>query len=252
MKHNIQKRGGNFMKSKKKIIGIVLLSIICILILAIGIYLGNYSHSDPMVEEYLVSNDSVKVEQIDNYYYFDGPGEGTAINFYPGAKVEAKSYAPLLHGLAEQGIDCFLVKMPFNMALLNSNAAEKIINNYNYENWYISGHSMGGVAATNYVIKNEDKVTGVILLASYPTKKIPDSVKLLSVYGSLDGVLNRENYNNGKQFWSKNSKEFEITGGNHAQFGNYGEQKNDKKADISAEEQQEQTIRSIVGFINEK
>ena len=34
-----------------------------------------------------------------------------------------------------------------------------------------------------------------------------------------------------------------MEGGNHAQFGNYGEQKGDGKATISAEEQQRQTVK---------
>ena len=34
-----------------------------------------------------------------------------------------------------------------------------------------------------------------------------------------------------------------MEGGNHSQFGNYGEQKGDGKATISAEEQQRQTVK---------
>ena len=41
----------------------------------------------------------------------------------------------------------------------------------------------------------------------------------------------------------------EIEGGNHAQFGNYGPQKGDLPATISAEEQQTQTVEAISNFI---
>ena len=41
----------------------------------------------------------------------------------------------------------------------------------------------------------------------------------------------------------------EIEGGNHAQFGNYGPQKGDLPATISAEEQQAQTVEAISNFI---
>lgn len=41
----------------------------------------------------------------------------------------------------------------------------------------------------------------------------------------------------------------EIQGGNHAQFGNYGPQKGDAPAAISAEEQQAQTVEDVADFI---
>ena len=42
-----------------------------------------------------------------------------------------------------------------------------------------------------------------------------------------------------------------IEGGNHAQFGNYGEQSKDKQARISAEEQWRETAEQIITFIKE-
>ena len=44
----------------------------------------------------------------------------------------------------------------------------------------------------------------------------------------------------------------EIQGGNHAQFGNYGPQKGDAPATISAEEQQAQTVEAILQFIGQR
>lgn len=43
-----------------------------------------------------------------------------------------------------------------------------------------------------------------------------------------------------------------IEGGNHAQFGNYGEQKGDTPADISPQEQQSQTVDAIDEFIDSR
>lgn len=40
-----------------------------------------------------------------------------------------------------------------------------------------------------------------------------------------------------------------IEGGNHAQFGNYGEQKGDHAAGISREEQQAQTVEAILNMM---
>lgn len=88
---------------------------------------------------------------------------------------------------------------------------------------------------------------GLILLAAYPTKELKsDSLSVLSVYGSEDGVLNMEKLEKGRELMPPNHTELCIEGGNHAGFGNYGEQKGDKKAEIDREEQQEQTVEAVL------
>lgn len=239
-------------KKRYIVIGIILF-IICILICSFFAYFNNYYKADVYAKAFLESSNQVKVEKINNIYYFNGEGKDTAIIFYPGAKVEATSYAPLLYKLAEEGIDCFLIEMPFNFALFNSNAANEIIDktNYEYKNWYLAGHSLGGVVASMYENKNSDKIKGLILLASYPNQQLSDNTRLLFIYGSKDSVINLEQYEKSKQYWSRNSIEILINGGNHAQFGNYGAQDGDNEADITTEEQQKQTISTILDFVKE-
>ena len=131
--------------------------------------------------------------------------------------------------------------MPFNMAIFNANAADKIINeNIDIKHWYIAGHSMGGAMASSYAAKNQDKVEGLILLGSYIYGDYPED-KALTIYGSLNqSVEDKINY-------TKNI--IEIEGGNHAQFGNYGFQKGDLEATILAEEQQDISVDAIDLFL---
>ena len=44
---------------------------------------------------------------------------------------------------------------------------------------------------------------------------------------------------------------YEIKGGNHAQFGNYGEQDNDKEATISSDQQQAILVELIQNYLLE-
>ena len=172
--------------------------------------------------------------------------------FYPGAKVEYTAYIPLLNGLAKQGIDCFLVRMPFNMAFLGQNKAKKIMDSYEYSHWYLAGHSLGGAMAASYASSHLDSLDGLALFAAYPTKSLSsDSFSVLSVYGSLDGVLNLEKVKEGKKFLPADNTELCIEGGNHAQFGNYGNQKGDHTASISRKEQQEQTIQAVLQMMTD-
>ena len=231
--------------NKKRII-IVFTIIIAILFISSMIYLctGNYN-ADQEALNYLNSTEIVNVSKIKEGYYFDGLGKDSAIVFYPGAKVEYTAYAELMYKIAENGSDCFLIKMPFNMAIFGVNKAQNIINQYEYKNWYISGHSMGGAMACMYVSDHPEKIKGVISLAAYPAKTLPKDIEYISIYGSEDKVLNKEKYNNAKQYLPNNNAEYVIEGGNHSGFANYGEQKGDGKAILTNAQQQEYTINKL-------
>ena len=230
---------------KKKIIIIIICSIILITV-TFFIYVSDYYKAIDS-DKYLISDDKVKVIKDDNGYYFDGRGEDNIIIFYPGAKVEYTAYANLLYNLSSNGIDCFLTKMPFNIAFFGKNKGDSVINKYHYDNYYVMGHSLGGVVLSSF-IKNRNDISGIIFLASYPNNKI--NVKMLSIYGDNDKVLNLDRYNKSKKYFSDNYKEFIIKGGNHANYGYYGMQKGDGKSLISREEQINITVNEIIKFIN--
>jgi len=161
--------------------------------------------------------------------------------FYPGGKVEAEAYALLLKDIQDAGIRVFLVEMPFNLAVFDANAAEKIIaNNPNIEHWYIGGHSLGGAMASQFAEKNADKLDGLILLAAYPLNDALD--KVLIIAGSQDLVLDQTKIEGFEVNW--------IEGGNHANFAHYGMQKGDGKALIDKDEQIKMTQMWIIEFMN--
>ena len=105
--------------------------------------------------------------------------------------------------------------------------------------------------AAFYVAGHGEDLEGVILLAAYPTKDLPDKLSLLTVCGSEDGVLNWKKLEEGAQFAPENYRLAIIEGGNHAQFGSYGVQQGDGSATISGEEQVEITVNLIISFLQE-
>lgn len=212
-------------------------------------FLASYYRAAPDAAAALRSDSRVTVEPIGKGYFFDGPGTDAALVFYPGAKVESEAYAPLLRSLAEGGLDCFLIKMPLHMAVLDMDAASELQQRYGYETWLLAGHSMGGAVAANYAGAQPDAFDALVLLAAYPSHPLPEALRLLSIYGSDDGVLNRENYEAGRAFWTADAEELVINGGNHAGFGCYGPQKGDGEAAIPAAEQQERTAEAILALM---
>ena len=236
---------------RKTALSVILITIV-ICIAAMGIYLGNYYHSED-VTAYLGSTHDVAVEQFEYGLFFDGEGEDTALIFYPGAKVATDAYVPIMRMLAENGVDCFLVDMPFHMAFFGINRAEKIMEDYSYDNWYLGGHSLGGAMAANFAADHTDELTGLLLLAAYPTRDLSASdLSVLTVYGSEDGVLNMDKVIAGRKLLPADSTEVCIEGGNHARFGSYGEQKGDGTAKISANEQWEKTVEAFLELKNRK
>jgi pimeloyl-ACP methyl ester carboxylesterase len=233
-------------KKRVRIAIITLIAAVSLFAAAFYIYTLDYYRADAYAMQ-VIHEEAGLVESGDGITVFlpqDGTDKGSALIFYPGGKVEAESYAPLLRRISREGITCVLVSMPFNLAVFDVNAADRVYGVLpEIKNWYIGGHSLGGAMASSYADKNRDLIKGVVLLGAYPTGS--DDFPALAVYGSEDKVLDRT-----KLEGVENT--VEIAGGNHAYFGNYGEQDGDGTASISREEQQRQTAEAVMEFIDGK
>ena len=236
--------------NRKKRLIMIPLGITFVAVFAFLIYNTVFYPADETARAALVSDGNVIVSQTGYGYFFDGPSEENLFIFYPGAKVDEVAYAPLLRKLAERGMDVCLVHMPFHFALYNQNKAGSLLSEYTtYGNYYIGGHSLGGAMASIYASGHGDLLSGVILLAAYPTKPLQDSLTEISIYGSEDGVLNFDKLEESKKYAPAESYCYVIQGGNHAGFGNYGPQHGDSDAVISKEEQQNQTAGFILSSL---
>ena len=200
---------------------------------------------------YKADDDAVALYNADNVEFKDGyvvvspkVSIGAGLIFYPGANVEYTAYLPLMDQLASVGITCYLVKMPFNMAIIDANRGDVVLENHEDEHstWLVGGHSMGGAMASQYAAENQDKIDGLVLLGAYPYKEYPLD-KTVTIYGSLNTSVEE------KLDYTENVHV--IEGGNHAYFGNYGEQAGDSVGEISREEQQRETVAVILAFVLE-
>ena len=238
---------------KSKIFKSIIIIFSILIISALGYILwskDNYKPSDEALSV-LKSQELIEVEE-DEFITFK-PKDKTAEKgfiFYPGAKVSPESYSLLAKGIAEEGYLVVIVPMPLDLAILSPNKAEEVIQKYNdIDIWAIGGHSLGGVMASKFASSHDD-IKGLALYASYPSgdELIDSSLEVVSIYGSEDGVANLEKIKNA--FLPKDSVIFEIEGGNHAQFGDYGNQKGDNDAIISEKKQLDITENSIVNFLD--
>lgn len=237
---------------KKKIIFSIIIVLILSLVGCTVYYINDYYHAEETAVSLITTpKENVVVTEENGVFTFKPQNATKGIIFYPGGKVEATAYAPLMYALAEDGILSILVTMPGNLAVLDMNAADGICEQYpEIESWYMAGHSLGGSMAASYIAENSKDFDGIILLASYSTADLSSSgLDVLSIYGSNDGVLNMEKYEEYKINLPDDFSEFVIDGGCHAYFGAYGEQDGDKKATITRDEQIIITKKKIVEFI---
>ncbi|MDE7331102.1 MAG: alpha/beta hydrolase [Lachnospiraceae bacterium] len=198
---------------------------------------------------YHAESHAVPAAEETGAYLVYGSRENTVgLIFYPGAKVEEAAYSPLLSELSDNGLCCVAVKMPCHLAVLRPDAAKQVMEDFpDVERWFIGGHSLGGAMAADFAASKGQNLCGLILLAAYPTKDL-GGLPVLSVYGSEDGVLNREKYSAAIPL-ANSLTEHVIEGGNHAGFGDYGPQKGDGAARISSEQQWQMTAQFILDFM---
>ena len=233
-------------RMRKKLLLLIPVFAIVVLCIAFLAYTEQYYHPEESAYAALQSDESVIVAQKEYGWHFDGPSDTDALIFYPGGKVEETAYAPLLHRLAEQGMDVCLVQMPFRLAVFGANKADQVMKQHDYEHWYIGGHSLGGAMAASYAATHSSQLSGVFMLAAYPTRALDENTKALIIYGSEDGVLNMARLEEAKRYLPSSGEIYAIEGGNHAQFGNYGRQAGDGNAAISSQEQQQRTAEWIL------
>ena len=238
---------------KKKIIFSIIIVLILSLVGGTVYYINDYYKADEVAVSLITApKTDITITEENGVFTFKPQNAKKGIIFYPGGKVQAESYAPLMQTLAEKGVLSVLVTMPGNLAVLDMNAADGLQEKYpEIQSWYMSGHSLGGSMASSFIAENSKDFDGIILLASYSTADLSETeLDVLSIYGTNDGVLNMEKYEECKSNLPEDFKEIVIAGGCHAYFGAYGEQEGDKKATITREEQIEITVNEILQFIN--
>jgi hypothetical protein len=241
------------LQSKKKLILIIILAIIIMGMATFTYYVSDYYHADNKALNALNSTDSYTVLNADDSITFTPTANKstTGIIIYPGAKVQAESYSVIASQLAENGYTTIIVKMPLNLAFFGVNRADDVIGNHpEISSWVIGGHSLGGVFASDYAVNHQDKIKGVIYMASYPSTNASNATfKALSIRGSLDGLTNADDVSSNLNKFPKNTTFITIQGGNHFNFGDYGVQSGDNNSTITRDQQQNQTITAILEFL---
>lgn len=230
---------------KKRIGMMIAAGLLLAVLAATGAFLsGGYEASPAAVEAMALSRDSGHAQ-----VFMPEEVRGGLI-FYPGGLVDHRAYAPLMQALCERGVLCLLVQMPLDLAVLDMNAADGLQEMHpEADRWLIGGHSLGGAMAAGYAKDHPDTYEGLVLLGAYSTADLSmTDISVLSIYGSEDGVLNHEKYDECLKHYPQGFEEIVIEGGCHACFGDYGAQKGDGVPTITREAQIQITADAIAAM----
>ena len=239
------------MKIKKILLGI--LGFLLVLSAGFVVWASFPYQAGETAQAALQSSADVRVD-TSRWIVFEPLGSDPEIGiiFYPGGRVEPEAYAPLLQNLAAAGYLVVDVPMPLDLAVFGLDKAEAVKAAYpQIKTWVLAGHSLGGAMAANYLYENPDAARALILWGSYPAESndlSQSGLEVLSIYGSEDSgaaeiAASQERLPGNALFML-------IQGGNHAQFGDYGEQKGDGQALIPAVDQRELALQSMLDFLD--
>ena len=173
--------------------------------------------------------------------------------FYPGALVDPQAYAHVLRPIAEAGFPVVIFKQPFNLAVLDSNAANAVIGDPDdtVDRWAVGGHSLGGAMASSYAETDRDELDGLLLWAAYPVNDMSERAGLavMSVYGTNDGLATPADIDERKPDLPASTEYVPIDGAIHSFFGDYGLQKGDGTPGTTRADAQRQIADASISFL---
>ena len=214
-----------------------------------------YSYQSKGVDKsFLQDSDTIKTEQTSDFFLFTPTKAFKEVFiFYPGAMVDPKAYTPLCRRIADNGIKVYLVKMPWRLASKGYNKPKELnLFADSTKTYILAGHSQGAKMAAQFVYENPALIHKLILIGSTHPRDISlaqSKIPILKIYGSKDGVAGEKSIEENKTKLPGATKYLRIPGANHAQFGYYGFQLGDNRAEISREQQQAETLKGIMEFI---
>lgn len=215
----------------------------------------NPAQPEPQVVASLATYDGVSFEQVNNWLVFAPQDSQPTVGLilYPGGRVDYRAYAPHARAIASNGFTVIIVPMPLNFAFFGINRAADVITAFpEMTRWAIGGHSLGGAMAAEFISADPTRVDGLVLWASYPSGNndlSSTNLSVLSVFAENDGLATLEDIADSEARLPAHTTFVEITGGNHAGFGWYGDQNGDGMATISRSAQQAVIVQATSAFL---
>jgi pimeloyl-ACP methyl ester carboxylesterase len=229
----------------KKLLQLVLgLVLIVVVVLAIWYQIDGIPTAET---EFFMSGDGYSsVEEADGSLIFTPElSNGFGIVIMHGALILPKSYARSAAFFAARGYTVYLPKGPGRMSIAAIDSTADRLADFNVDDWFFIGHSMGGMASLELVSEHVTEARGVALWAtSMPSDFSDVDTPVLFIWGDTDGLLSPERFANAKNNLPDSTTYLTLNGANHKNFAMYSHQFFDQEAKLDWDRQ--------ISFANEK
>ena len=135
----------------------------------------------------------------------------------PGRQGPAGRLRAARPAIAAKGYLVAIVEFPFNLAVLEIDAADAVLAAHpEIEAWAIGGHSLGGAMAAQYAGSHDAALDGLALWAAYPANDLAGAgLAATSIYGTLDAGAARMGGPETARLLPPDTVFVPIEGGNH-------------------------------------
>jgi predicted esterase len=228
------------------------------------LWMANSFRAQGFDRSILESDSKITIEETSHFLSFrpNASLPPAGLIFFPGGMVQPEAYAPMARAIAEQGYAIFIVKLPFGSAPLDSQqtsvmerALEIMQNDDSVQYWLVGGHSRGAAIASRFASFHGNAFDGLILIGtSHPKEQAFDlsntHLSVTKIYATNDGLASLEEVEANAIYLPATTSWLLIEGGNHSQFGYFGNLLGDHAATISREKQQALTVKAILGALS--
>jgi hypothetical protein len=210
-------------------------------------------HQDAVVEGLVMPRVELK-HDAGQYIDIQSENANTLFIFYPGGLVRPQAYEWLGVALAPLGIRTVIPVFMADLAVTAPNRASALLEGLgNYERVVVGGHSLGGAMAARFVLKQPEKVHGLVLMGAFSAKSDDLSaldVSVLSLAAEHDGLATLEEIRESLRQLPDTARLEIIEGAVHSFFGRYGPQRGDGVPTVTRHEAEMDIVSSLQGFFN--
>ncbi|ARN74400.1 alpha/beta hydrolase [Oceanicoccus sagamiensis] len=231
-----------------------------IVLIAIAVQLAWYQiDGQPTAEaDQYLQGDLFSSAQQDNGDWLFTPHQpnGYGLLILHGALIKPKSYSYTAAYFASRGYKVWIPSGVIRLSALSSERIAQQLPQMGNEQWFLLGHSMGGLTALTVANQLSQAPLGVTVWAGgIPQDFSHIPLPILFISGTNDPMLSPEKFKTAKQHLPLSTVYFEINGANHKNFALYSHQFFDGIASIEhleqinlAHQRTEQFIQQILAL----
>lgn len=154
----------------------------------------------------------------------DAPN-GRGLLIMHGAVIKPMSYANTAAFFARRGYTVYLPYGPGRMSIAAIDTTASRIPGFGLEDWYLIGHSMGGMASLSVARLLPGYFrAGALWATAMPEDFSELSLPLLFLWGDQDGLLGPERYATARGRLPETTEFVTVEGANHRDFAMYSHQ----------------------------